>query len=383
MDLVYLDNNATTPLAPEVLAAMMPFLTDQFGNPSSIHRLGQRARQAVDTARSQVAAFIGASDSEISFTGGGTEAVNTAIRGILATRAPRKRVVTTTVEHSATRELCKQLEKEGFEVLYVAVDQQGTLDLDHLATLLDETTALATTLWANNETGVLFPVQRIAEICKSHRVPFHVDATQAIGKVPVNVRETPVEAMCFAPHKFHGPKGVGGLYVRRGLRIRPLVIGGPQENSRRGGTENVPAIVGFGKACEVAQAHLPDMPAVARLRDQLESRILADIPDTHVNGRPDLRVPNTTNIGFAPLEAEAILISLSEQNVCASAGAACSSGSLEPSPILRAMGIPDRIAHGAVRFSLSRHTTQQDLDRCLAVLAPTIAKLRAVMPVAV
>jgi cysteine desulfurase len=382
MDLVYLDNNATTPLAPGVLDAMMPFLTDLYGNPSSVHRFGQRSRHAIDEARAQVASLIGCADSEISFTGGGTEAINTAIRGLLAARAPRNKIITTTVEHSATRELCRDLAKQSTQLVEIPVDQSGTLDLDALQSAIDDSTALVTIMWANNETGVIFPVADIARFCRDKKVPFHCDGTQAVGKIPVNVKDLGIDALTMAAHKFHGPKGIGGLFLRRGLRFRPLVIGGPQENSKRGGTENVPGIVGMGKAAVIAKESLPEMATkVAARRDHLEKSILESIDESYVNGRTDLRVPNTTNIGFARLEAEAILLLLSEQNICASAGAACSSGSLEPSPVLRAMGIDDKIAHGAIRFSLSKYTTDAEIDRALSVLPGVIKKLRAVLPV--
>lgn len=383
MDLTYLDNNATTRPAAEVIEAMMPYFTTWYGNPSSVHRFGQRSRQAIDEARGQVAAAIGCAEAELLFTGGGTESINTAVRGLLAARSPRKRIVTSTVEHSATRELCAQLAREGAEIVEVPVDREGTLDLDHLREAVDENTALATFMWANNETGVLFAVGEIARICRAVRVPFHCDGTQAVGKIPVNVAEQGIDAMSFASHKFHGPKGVGGLFVRRGLRVRPLLIGGPQERSRRGGTENVPGIVGMGKAAELAVAELPEMRRVGELRDRLERQILARIDDARVNGRTDQRLPNTTNIGFARLEAEAILLLLSEQGICASAGAACSSGSLEPSHVLKAMGIDARVAHGAIRFSLSRYTIDAEIDRALEVLPGIIGRLRAVLPVGV
>ena len=382
MDLVYLDNNATTPLAPGVLEAMMPYLTEWYGNPSSVHRFGQRSRHAIDEARAQVVSLIGCADNEVSFFGGGTEAINSAIRGLLAARAPRNKIVTSTVEHSASRELRRELAKQGTQLAEIAVDQQGNLDVDALRAAVDDNASLVTIMWANNETGVIFPVAEIARICREKRVPFHCDGTQAAGKIAVNVKDVGVDALTMAPHKFHGPKGVGGLYLRRGVRWRPLVIGGPQENSKRGGTENVPGIVGFGKAAVLAKESLIEMAtSVAEKRDRLERRILESIDETYVNGRTDLRVPNTTNIGFARLEAEAILLLLSEQNICASAGAACSSGSLEPSPVLRAMGIDDRIAHGAIRFSLSKFTGDEEIDRALAVLPAIINKLRAVLPV--
>src|SRR5690242_15632971 len=288
MDLVYLDNNATTRPAPEVVDAMVPYLAEFYGNPSSVHRFGQRARQAVDEARARVAQLVGCGDSELLFTGGGTEAINTAVRGILTARAPRRRIVTTTVEHSATRELCQQLIREGVDVVEIGVDPQGALDLDRLRDAMSDEVALVSIMWANNETGVLFPVDQIAQLCQERRVPFHCDATQAVGKIPVDLHSAAIDAASFAAHKFHGPKGVGALFVRRGLRIRPLLIGGPQERGRRGGTENVPGIVGMGLAAELARRELPVMSSrVAPMRDRLEREILARIDDTHINGSTD------------------------------------------------------------------------------------------------
>lgn len=382
MDSCYLDNNATTQPDPAVVEAVLACMTEWYGNPSSVHRFGQRARQAVEEARGQVAQLIGCSEAEVLFTGGGTESINTAIRGLLGARSPRKKVIISTIEHSATRELCAVLAKEGVQVVAVEVDVDGRLDFDLLQRSLSEEVALVSIMWANNETGVLFEVERIAAMCKEHRVPFHCDGTQAMGKIPVDVAAVGIDAMSFATHKFHGPKGVGGLFVRRGLRYKPLLVGGPQERGRRGGTENVPGIVGLGLAAELAREALPQMRRVAALRDRLESRILETIPHTRVNGRSDARVPNTTNIGFYQVEAEAILLLLSEQGVYASAGAACSSGSLEPSAVLRAMKIDDRYAHGAIRFSLSRMTTDAEVNRALDVLPRVIERLRAVLPVA-
>ena len=379
MDLIYLDNNATTQPAPEVVAAMLPYLTEFYGNPSSVYRFGQLSRQAIDEARGQTAILLGCSEAELAFTGGGTESINTAIRGLLASRSPRKRIVTSTIEHSAGRELCKQLAREGVEIIEIAVDSQGNLDMDRLQTVVDDSTALVSIMWANNETGVILPVEEIGNLCRRHGVPFHCDGTQAVGKIPIDLQSMPVDAMSFAAHKFHGPKGVGGLFLRRGVKIRPLLVGGPQERNRRGGTENVPGIVGTGKASELAKASLSKMPDVAAKRDRFEKSVTSSISDSHIIGRTDRRVPNTTNIGFSKLEAEAILLLLSEQNVCASAGSACSSGSLEPSPILQAMRVDERIAHGAIRFSLSRYTTDREIDRALEVLPAVIAKLRAVM----
>ena len=381
MDVVYLDNNATTRPADEVVAAMMPVYTQWWGNPSSVHRFGQRARQAIDEARAHVASLIGCGDSELLFTGGGTESINTAVRGLLGARGQRRTIVTTSVEHSATKELCTALSADkSAEVVTIDVDLAGRIDLDALQRAIDGDPALVTLLWANNETGVIFPLEQIAAMCKEKRVPLHVDATQAVGKIPVDAKALGVDAMSFASHKFHGPKGVGGVFVRKGWRIRPLLIGGPQERNRRGGTENVPGIVGMGKAAELAKPHLADMPRVAQLRDRLEVAILA-MPHTSVNGDTEHRLPNTTNIGFSQLEAEAILLLFSERGLCASAGSACSSGSLEPSHVLRAMKIDEIIAHGAIRFSLSRETTDADIDNALAIIPPVIQRLRNVLPV--
>lgn len=380
MDVIYLDNNATTRPDPDVVEAMLPYLGDYYGNPSSVHRLGQQARHVIEDSRQRVAALIGATEAEVYFTGGGTESVNTAVRGIFAARSPRRQLVTSTVEHSATREVCKHLGRGGSDVVSIGVNSQGELDLAALEESVTAETALVTLIWANNETGVVFPIEAIAALCREKRVPLHIDGTQAVGKIPIDVKKVGIDAMSFAPHKFHGPKGVGCLFVRKGVRFAPLLIGGPQEKDRRGGTENVPGIVGTAEAAELAGKHLGDMPAVAALRDRLENGILGSIQETRVNGRRDARIANTTNISFYRLEAEAILLLLSEQGVCASAGSACSSGSLEPSPVILAMGIPDVWAHGAVRFSLSRFTTEHEIDRVLEILPPVIDRLRRAMP---
>jgi cysteine desulfurase len=382
MDLIYLDNNATTQTAPEVVEAMLPYLTEFYGNPSSVHRFGQRSRKAVEDARASVAKLIGAGESEIIFTASGTESVNTAVRGILASRAPRKRLIISSVEHSATRQLAAQLAKEGFEIVTIGVDRRGLLDLDEFSKNLSDDVALVSIIWVNNETGVIFPVDKIAALCKAQHIPFHMDGTQAVGKIPVDVAEIQADAMSFAAHKFHGPKGISALFARRGLRWRPLLIGGTQERGKRGGTENVPGIVGMGRAAELAIATLPDMQRVASLRDRLERGILERIADTQVLGAVECRVPNTSNISFALLEAEAILLLMSEQGICASAGAACSSGSLEPSPVLQAMHIEPKLAHGAIRFSLSHYTTDAEIEQTLHLLPAMIEKLRSVLPVA-
>jgi cysteine desulfurase len=382
MDPIYLDNNATTQIDPAVVAAMLPYLNECYGNPSSVHRLGQKSRQAIDEARAQTAALIGCTDTEVTFSVGGTEAINTVLRGLRAARSPRMQIVTSTVEHSSTRELFRLLEKSGATVTWINVDREGNLDLDMLRRAIGPETALASFLWANNETGVIWPVREIAAICREHKVPFHADATQVIGKLPVDVKAEGFDAMSFAPHKFHGPKGVGGYYLRKGVRIGGLIIGGPQEHSRRGGTENVAGIVGAGAAAELAASHLLEAPRIARQRDWLEQNILNRIPETRVNGRAELRIANTTNIGFRYLEAEAVLLLLSERGVYASAGSACSSGSLEPSHVLQAMGIEEAYAHGSLRFSLSRYTTDAELETAVQILSGVISKLRQVLPVA-
>ncbi len=381
MDPIYLDNNATTSLAPEALHAMLPYLSHFYGNASSSHRLGQLSRQAIDNAKDQVAALIGSSPTELTFTSGGTEAINTALRSLLASRSPRRKIVTSSVEHAATRELCRHLALNGHPIIEIPVNHLGALDLQKLADSIDDSVALVSIMWANNETGVIFPIQQIASICRDKAVPFHCDGTQAVGKIPVNVRDAGLDLMSLAAHKFHGPKGAGALFARRGIRLHPLIIGGPQQLGRRGGTENVPGIVGMGAAAQLAAQTLPLMPSVVKLRDSLENAILAQIPNSHLIGDPRNRLPNTTNIAFASLQADAILLLLSEQGICASAGAACSSGSLEPSHVLRAMNIDECIAHGAIRFSLSRYTTSDEIAHTLHVLPPLIHKLRSVLPV--
>jgi cysteine desulfurase len=390
--MIYLDNNATTTLHPAARDAMLPFLTAHYGNPSSTHRFGQESRQAIEHARHGLARLLGCDVRELVFTSGGTEADNAAIHGLLAARTPRKHIVTSSVEHSAVREPVAALAKSGYTVHTIPVNTTGALDLDVLETTLGAHAAdiaLVTIMWANNETGILFDVRSVGERCRRHGIPFHVDAVQAVGKIPFALRDLPIDLLSLSAHKFHGPKGTGALYVRRAVRWQPWQRGGPQERDRRGGTENVPAIVGMGAAAELAAAALADnatWPRVAALRDRLERGILERIPDAHVLGGPGgkgqaaQRLPNTTNIAFAGLEAEAILLLLSELDICASAGAACSSGSLEPSPVLRAMGIPDPIAHGAIRFSLSRFTTDDEISATLDTLPPIINRLRETLP---
>lgn len=380
MDIIYLDNNATTRPAPEVTQAMLPFLQESYGNPSSLHRLGQAARHAIDEARVQVSQLIGAAPGEVIFTSGGSESVNTALSGLYAGRRPRQRILTSSVEHAATRGACDALVREGAQVIALPVSSSGELDLDALRAELRNDPALVTLLWANNETGVLFQVEEIVPLCRAAGVPLHCDATQAVGKIAVDVHALGADLMSLAAHKFHGPKGAGALYVRRGLRLESLIAGGPQESSRRGGTENVPAIVGMGVAARLARAALPDAALIERRRDRLENGILSAVAESAVNGASAPRLPNTTNIGFARLQAEAILLLLSERGVCASAGAACSSGSLEPSHVLQVMKVPPHYAHGSVRFSLSRYTTDAEIEAALELIPAVIGRLRRVLP---
>lgn len=390
--MIYLDNNATTPVHADVFEAMRPFLQDQFGNPSSAHRFGQQARQAVEQARYQVAQFVGCKAAEVIFTSGGTEADNAAILGLAAAPPPprpggpeKRTIITSAVEHSAVRETLEYLAKSGWKVVPIGVDTDGRLDMNALASALrDPSVAFLSMMWANNETGVIFDVAAVGMLARQHGVPFHVDAVQAAGKLPLHFAEQPIDLLVISAHKFHGPKGVGALVVRRGTRWQPLLRGGPQERQRRGGTENVAGIVGMGAAAALAAKTLEDpqaQAAVAELRDRLERGVLAAIAQTQVNGDRVHRVSNTTNISFAGLEAEAILLLLSQQDICASAGAACASGSLEPSHVLQAMHLPERIAHGAIRFSLSRYNTRQEIDHTLAALPAIIARLREVLPV--
>jgi cysteine desulfurase len=377
---IYLDNNATTKVDDRVFAEMVPFLTEFYGNPSSMHRFGGQVAKAIQTAREQLADLMGALPSEVIFTSCGTEGNNTAIRSALAILPDRRHIITTQVEHACVLNLCKTLEKQGYRVTYLSVDSQGMLDLMELEAALTGDTAIVSTMYANNETGVLFPVEHIGALAKSYGALFHVDAVQAVGKVPINLQASSIDFLTLSGHKFHAPKGVGGLFVRRGVRLRPHLIGGHQERNRRGGTENVAGIVGLGQAAVLAQANLGQMAAVKTLRDRLEEAILQLIPDTAVNGQGSPRLPNTTNIGFQYIEGEAILLMLDREGICASSGSACTSDSLEPSHVLRAMGLPYSILHGSIRFSLSRLTTPTEIERLLAVMPNIVAQLRALSP---
>ena len=359
---VYLDNNATTRVLPEVVEAMMPFLTERYGNPSSIHRFGSEVGQKVAAAREQVAALIGAADPiEVIFTSCGTEGDNAAVRGMLETRRGKRHIITTQVEHPAILGLCQYLEKKGYRVTWLGVDSDGALDLDELRAALDDDTALVSIMWANNETGVIFPIEKIAEIVRSKNIPLHVDAVQVAGKLPLKVKELPIDLLTISAHKFHAPKGIGALYVRRGLTFSPFMIGGHQERNRRAGTENVASIIGMGKAAEIALDRIGDEVRVKELRDQLEVLLLESCPGSRVNGAGQLRLPNTANISFRYLEGESILVLLDQQGICASTGSACTAGSSEPSHVLRAMKVPADWLQGAVRFSLSRFNTREEI----------------------
>jgi cysteine desulfurase len=360
---IYFDNNATTRVLPEVFEAMRPFLTELYGNPSSIHRFGSQVAQSIHEARQRVAAAIGASDPvEVMFTSCGTEGDNAAIRGMLEARPDKRHIVTTLVEHPAVMGLCQHLEKKGYRVTWLGVNQDGMLDLNELRDALTDQTALVSIMWANNETGVIFPIEEIGEIVKAKGIPFHVDAVQAAGKIPLSVKDCPVDLLTISGHKFHGPKGVGALYVRRGITFPPFIIGGHQERSRRAGTENVAGIVGMGKAAEIALKHLPEYSGkVQTLRDQLEQSLQQSCPHCRVNGQGQDRLPNTSNISFRYLEGESILVLMDQNGICASTGSACTAGSSEPSHVLRAMSLPADWLQGAIRLSLSRFNTENEV----------------------
>jgi cysteine desulfurase len=360
---IYFDNNATTRPLPEVIAAMSRFLTEFYGNPSSIHRFGSQVAQEISEARTRVASLIGAADPiEVVFTSCGTEGDNAAIRGMLEAQPDKRHIVTTEVEHPAVLGLCQHLEKRGYRVSWLRVNQDGMLDLEELRHSLTDDTAVVSVMYANNETGVLFPIQKIGEIVKAKGIPFHVDAVQVAGKLPLKVKDSPVDLLTISGHKFHGPKGIGALYVRRGVAFRPFIIGGHQEKNRRAGTENVAGIVGMGEAAGLIQRNLvQESERVRKLRDQLEEGLLQSCPDCRVNGRGSDRLPNTSNVSFRYLEGESILVLLDQFGICASTGSACTAGSAEPSHVLRAMGVAPDWLQGAVRFSLSRFNTAEEV----------------------
>ena len=380
-DLLYLDHNATTPIDPLVCDAMLPWLRNEFGNPSSIYGLGRRAAAALTKAREQVATLVGAQPSEIIFNSCGTEATNTAILSALAIDPDKRHVITSTVEHSATIKLCEYLATRGYEITWLPVDAQGKLDVTKLEAAITSETAVVSLLWANNETGILFPVEEIAAITKRKKVPLHLDAVQAAGKVPINLETLGAQYVSLSAHKLYAPKGIGALYLNRKARYTPL-LRGSQEETRRGGTQNVASIVAFGKAAELATAALLTAPEhIAALRDRFEQTLLSTIQGVRRNGASEPRLPNTSNLTFSGIEAESALLLFDQEGLCCSAGSACSSGSINPSHVLTAMGVTRDEARASLRFSLGRTTTESDIDRALEIIPRVIAKLRAAQPV--
>ena len=381
MRTIYVDNNATTRVDPEVLREMLPYFSEYYGNPSSMHHFGGQVMEAVNRAREKVAHLIGADPSEILFTSCGTESDNTAILAAIQSYPEKRHLVTTRVEHPAVLNLCKHLMKQGYRVTELPVNREGLLDLDQLRDAVTPYTAVVSVMFANNETGVIFPVNEIAGIVKEKGSVFHCDAVQAAGKIPMDMSRNQIDLLSISGHKLHAPKGVGALYIRRGTRFRPFLIGGHQEHGRRGGTENIPSIIGLGKACELAGEHLiEENTKVRALRDRLEKGLLEKVPRTWLNGHPALRLPNTTNLSFEYIEGEAILLLMSKEGIAASSGSACTSGSLEPSHVLRAMGVPFTGTHGSIRFSLSRFNTDEDIDVILEKVPAIIARLRELSP---
>jgi cysteine desulfurase len=381
MNTIYFDNNATTPVAPEALDEMLPYFKELYGNPSSMHTFGGQLHRKVEEARIKIAQLIGAEPEEIIFTSCGTESDNTAIMSAVESLPNKKHIVTTRVEHPAVLNLCKHLARKGFRVTFLPVNNHGQLNIDELLKAIDEDTALVSIMYANNETGVIFPIADIAEILKERRILFHTDAVQAVGKIPIDTKKLPVDMLSLSGHKLHAPKGVGALYVRKGTRFYPFIIGGHQEKGRRAGTENIASIIGLGKACELAGKNLTEeITYLKGLRDKLETALLKSCPDVRVNGDINNRLPNTTNLSFEYVEGEAILLRINEYGICASSGSACTSGSLEPSHVLRAMGVPFTAIHGSIRFSLSRYNTEAEIDRVIEIMPEIIKELRMLSP---
>ncbi len=381
MKTIYFDNNATTKVDERVLEEIRPLFCELYGNPSSMHTFGGQIGRRISQARQQVATLLGCEPDEIIFTSCGTESDNTAIMGALAAVPNRRKVITTRVEHPAVLAVCRELENRGYTVVELNVDKQGRLNLSELSKQLDDDTALVTIMYANNETGVIFPIEEIAELVTGRGITFHTDAVQAVGKIPLNLKKSKIDLLSLSGHKLHGPKGVGVLFVRKGTRLSPFMLGGHQEAGKRAGTENVPGIVGLGKACELALMNIDkENKKVKYLRDKLEQAILKECPDCRLNGDKDNRLPNTTNISFEYIEGEAILLMLDQRGICASSGSACTSGSLEPSHVLRAMGVPFTAAHGSIRFSLSRYNTEEEVDYAIEKIPPIIKRLRELSP---
>jgi cysteine desulfurase len=381
MKTVYLDNNATTQVAAEVMDVMAPYFRDLYGNPSSMHSFGGQVGRNIREAREQTAALIGALPDEIIFTSCGTESDNAAIRSALATNPDRRHIVTSRVEHPAIKSLGTDLARQGYRITELPVDKEGLLDLDQYEKSLTPDTAIVSLMWANNETGVLFPVEKAAELARERGILFHTDAVQAVGKIPLRMQANRIDMLSLSGHKLHAPKGIGVLYVRRGTKFSPFLIGGHQEKGRRGGTENTPAIVALGRACTLAAQHMErENTTVKQLRDKLEEALLARISRSRVNGNVANRLPNTTNISFEFVEGEGILLLMDQHGICASSGSACTSGSLQPSHVLRAMGVPFTMAHGSIRFSLSIYNTEAEIDFVIEKLPPIIERLRSMSP---
>jgi len=379
--IVYVDNNATTKVSPEVLEEMLPYFSELYGNPSSMHFFGGQVQKKVNEAREKVADLLGADPSEIVFTSCGTESDNAAILGTLDSYPEKRHLITSRVEHPAVGNVSTYLGRKGYRVTELSVDREGRLDLDELRESFTDETALVTIMYANNETGVIFPIEEIGEIVKAKGISFHTDAVQTVGKVPINQKKSRVDMLSLSGHKLHAPKGIGVLYIRKGTKFSPFMIGGHQEKGRRGGTENVPYIIGLGKACELAKKHLDEENTrIKTLRDYLEAKILEKIPNTLINGDPLNRLPNTVSVSFEYVEGESILLLLSDLGICASSGSACTSGSLEPSHVLRAMGVPFTAAHGSIRFSLSIYNTKEEMDYIIEHLPPIIQRLRDISP---
>jgi cysteine desulfurase len=381
MKTIYLDNNATTQVAEEVLDAMLPYFRDLYGNPSSMHSFGGQVGRSIREAREQAAALIGAQPEEIIFTSCGTESDNAAIRSALAAHPDRRHILTSRVEHPAVKSLCAHLSRQGYRITELPVDKDGIMDMAQYERALTPDTAIVSLMWANNETGVLFPVEKAAELATERGILFHTDAVQAVGKIPINMRANAIDMLSISGHKLHAPKGIGILYVRKGTKFSPFLIGGHQEKERRGGTENTPSIIGLGKACELAARNMDrENRMVLLLRDRLETEILSRIPNSRVNGTRLYRLPNTTNISFEFVEGEAILLLMDDYGICASSGSACTSGSLQPSHVLRAMGVPFTMAHGSIRFSLSIYNTEEEIDFVIEKLPSIIERLRSMSP---
>jgi len=381
MKTIYLDNNATTKIAPEVFDEMVSYLTDLYGNPSSMHTFGGQIHKKIEEARAKVASLIGAEPEEIVFMSCGTESDNTALMSAIESFPQKRHIITTRVEHPAVFNFSKHLARKGYRVTFLPVDSLGRLDMDTLLKSIDDETAVVSVMYANNETGVIFPIQEIGEILRERNILFHTDAVQAVGKVPIDVRKLPVDMLSLSGHKLHAPKGIGALYVRKGTRFYPYIIGGHQEHGRRAGTENVASIIGLGKACELAKENLDkEVVSLSLLRDKLERALLELCPDVRVNGDTEYRLPNTMNISFEYVEGEAILLRLNEYGICDSSGSACTSGSLEPSHVLRAMGMSFTSIHGSIRFSLSRYNTEAEIDRVIEIMPGVIKELRELSP---